>query len=78
MSERIVAGVRLSNPDKILYPEQGITKGSSPIITSRWPSGCFPTSPFGRSRWCAARWAQETKCFYQRHAGSGVPEQLQK
>ena len=24
--ERIVEGVRLSNPDKILYPEQGITK----------------------------------------------------
>ena len=27
MNERIVEGVRLSNPDKILYPEQGITKG---------------------------------------------------
>ena len=26
MSERIVEGVRLSNPDKILYPDQGITK----------------------------------------------------
>jgi len=26
MSERIVEGVRLSNPDKILYPEQGVTK----------------------------------------------------
>jgi DNA primase len=25
--ERMVEGVRLSNPDKILYPEQGITKG---------------------------------------------------
>src|SRR5690349_1217572 len=25
--ERIVEGVRLSNPDKVLYPEQGITKG---------------------------------------------------
>ena len=25
--ERIVAGVRLSNPDKMLYPEQGISKG---------------------------------------------------
>ena len=26
MSERIVEGVRLSSPDKILYPDQGITK----------------------------------------------------
>jgi bifunctional non-homologous end joining protein LigD len=25
-AERIVAGVRLSNPDRILYPDQGITK----------------------------------------------------
>ena len=24
--ERIVEGVRLSNPDKVLYPEQAITK----------------------------------------------------
>lgn len=26
--ERIVAGVRISNPDKILYPGQGVTKGA--------------------------------------------------
>ncbi len=25
-AERFLEGVRLSNPDKILYPEQGITK----------------------------------------------------
>ena len=29
MSEEVVvAGVRLSHPDKVLYPEQGITKGA--------------------------------------------------
>ena len=27
MSERTIEGVRITNPDRILYPEQGITKG---------------------------------------------------
>ena len=42
MSERYVAGVRLSNPDKILYPEQGITKGELAdyyvAVAERWLS----------------------------------------
>ena len=45
---------------------------------SRSPSGCCRTSPTGRSRWCAARRGAQKKCFYQRHAGSGVPEQLRR
>jgi DNA primase len=40
--------VRLSNPDKVLYPEQGITKGELADIMSRSPSGCCRTSPAGR------------------------------
>jgi DNA primase len=47
MSERIVEG-QLSNPDKILYPEQGITKGELAGYYVRWRSGCFRTSRTGR------------------------------
>jgi bifunctional non-homologous end joining protein LigD len=76
MSERIVAGVRLSNPDKILYPDQGLTKGQLAdyyvAVADRMLTH-VARRPLTLVR-CPA--GQETKCFYQRHAGSGVPEQL--
>jgi bifunctional non-homologous end joining protein LigD len=74
--ERIVAGVRLSSPDKILYPEQGITKGQLADYYVAVAERMLPhvarrpitmvRCPTGRGK----------KCFFQRHAGSGVPEQL--
>lgn len=76
MSERIVEGVRLSNPDKILYPEQGITKAELAeyyvTVAPRMLSH-VARRPVTMVR-CPT--GQEKKCFYQRHAGSGVPEQL--
>jgi len=76
MSERIVAGVRLSNPDKVLYPDQGITKGELADYYLAVADHMLPhvaRRPLTLLR-CPA--GQETKCFYQRHAGSGVPDQL--
>jgi bifunctional non-homologous end joining protein LigD len=74
--ERIVEGVRLSNPDKVLYPEQGITKGELADYYVAVAERMLPhvaNRPVTMVR-CPA--GQETKCFYQRHAGSGVPPQL--
>jgi bifunctional non-homologous end joining protein LigD len=74
--ETIVAGVRLSNPDKVLYPEQGITKGELADYYTKVADRMLPhvaQRPVTMVR-CPA--GSETKCFYQRHAGSGVAEQL--
>jgi bifunctional non-homologous end joining protein LigD len=74
--EAIVAGVRLSNPGKILYPEQGITKGELAQYYVKVAERMLPhvaQRPVTMVR-CPA--GSETKCFYQRHAGSGVAEQL--
>jgi bifunctional non-homologous end joining protein LigD len=71
-----IAGVRLTSPDKILYPEQGITKRElaeyylaiAPVMlphVARRPV-TMVRCPVGH----------EKKCFYQRHAGSGVLPQL--
>jgi len=76
--ERIVEGVRLSNPDKILYPEQGITKGQLAdyyVAVADWILPHVARRPVTMVR-CPT--GQEKKCFYQRHAGSGVPEQLRE
>lgn len=74
--ERIVEGVRLSNPDKVLYPEQGITKGQLADYYVAVAERMLPHVAFRPVTMVRCPMGQETKCFYQRHAGSGVPEQL--
>jgi len=74
--ETEIAGVRLSSPHKVLYPEQGTTKRdlaeyylavADHVLrhVARRPI-TLVRCPTGRQR----------KCFYQRHAGSGVPSEL--
>ena len=71
-------GVRLTSPDKVLYPEQGVTKRDlaeyylavAPVMlphVARRPI-TLVRCPTGRAK----------KCFYQRHAGSGVPAELKE
>jgi len=76
MSERTVEGVRLSNPDKILYPEQGITKGELADYYVAVAERMLPHVANRPITMVRCPTGQEKKCFYQRHAGSGVPEQL--
>lgn len=76
MSEKYVAGVRLSNPDKVLYPEQGITKGELADYYVAVAERMLPHVAFRPVTMVRCPAGSETKCFYQRHAGSGVPEQL--
>ena len=70
--ERIVEGVRLSNPDKVLYPEQGITKGQLADYYVAVADRILPHLAFRPVTMVRCPMGQETKCFYQRHAGSGV------
>jgi len=68
--------VRLTSPDKVLYPEQSITKRQLAEYYLAVAEAMLPhvarrpitlvRCPTGRQR----------KCFYQRHAGSGVPAEL--
>ncbi|HEX8257617.1 MAG TPA: non-homologous end-joining DNA ligase [Allosphingosinicella sp.] len=76
MSERIVEGVRLSNPDKILYPDQGITKGELADYYVAVAERMLPHVALRPVTMVRCPTGQEKKCFYQRHAGSGVLEQL--
>lgn len=74
--ESMVEGVRLSNPDKVLYPEQGITKAELAdyyVAVAEWMLPHVADRPVTMVRCPTGR---GTKCFYQRHAGSGVLQQL--
>jgi bifunctional non-homologous end joining protein LigD len=76
--ERIVEGVRLSNPDKVLWHEQGITKGELAdyyVAVAEFMLPHVARRPVTMVR-CPT--GAEKKCFYQRHTASGVLEQLRE
>src|SRR5689334_15197030 len=69
-------GVRLSHPDRVLYPEQGITKRDLAqyyLAVAKWMLPHAARRPISLVRCPAGR---QKQCFFQRHAGSGVPSQL--
>ena len=74
--EKWVEGVRLSNPDKVLYPEQGITKAELADYYAAVAERMLPHVAFRPVTMVRCPTGRARKCFYQRHAGSGVPEQL--
>ena len=76
MSEAFVEGVRLSNPDKVLYPEQGITKIELAEYYVAVAERILPHVARRPITMVRCPTGSGKKCFYQRHAGSGVPEQL--
>ncbi len=68
--------VRLTNPDKVLYPEQGTTKRDLAqyyLAVANWMLPHVARRPITLVRCPTGR---QKKCFYQRHAGSGVPSEL--
>lgn len=66
-------GVRLTSPEKVLYPEQGITKGELAEYYIAVADRMLPhlaRRPLSLVR-CPA--GSSKACFFQKHVGSGVP-----
>ena len=74
MSERFVEGVRLTNPDKVLYPEQGITKSDLADHYVAVAERMLPHVAMRPITMVRCPTGRQRKCFYQRHAGAGVPK----
>ena len=76
MSDAVYHGVTFSHPEKVLYPEQGITKRALAEyyeVVADWMLPHVVNRPISLVRCPAGR---AKKCFFQRHAGSGLPPQL--
>jgi bifunctional non-homologous end joining protein LigD len=74
--ETEVAGVRLTHPDRVLYPGQGITKRE---LAEYYTVVAERMLPLVRERpltlvRCPS--GAKTECFYQRRAGRGTPKVL--
>ncbi|HEV2846555.1 MAG TPA: DNA ligase D, partial [Thermoanaerobaculia bacterium] len=76
--EAEIAGVRFSNVDKVLYPEQGVTKGELAAYYVRVADWILPhlkdrpltlvRCPEGRAK----------QCFYQKHISEHVPPSVHR
>ena len=67
----VIDGVRLTNPDKILYPEQAISKrrlADYYCAVAQAALRHLARRPISLVRCPVGR---QKKCFFQRHAGSG-------
>ncbi|GAC1331002.1 MAG: hypothetical protein NVSMB26_08890 [Beijerinckiaceae bacterium] len=71
-----IAGVRLTSPDKVLYPEQGITKRDLANYMLAVADHMLPHVARRPITLVRCPTGRQKKCFYQRHAGSGVPKEL--
>lgn len=72
----MVAGVRLSNPDRVLYPEQGVTKAA---LAAYYLDVADALLRFAGSRPLSLVRCPEgadEQCFYQKHPGAGFAATL--
>ena len=73
-----IAGVRLTNPEKVLYPEQNITKRALAEYYLAVADHMLPQVARRPITLVRCPTGRQKKCFYQRHAGSGVPPELEE
>src|SRR5204863_2897402 len=67
-------GVRLTHPERVLYPDRGITKlqlAQYYAAIKDWALPQLGSRPLSLLR-CPEGWNKE--CFYQKHISSGVPD----
>jgi bifunctional non-homologous end joining protein LigD len=79
MSERReLLGVSLSNPDKVLWAEQGVTKGELAEYYVAVADRMLPHVAHRPVTLVRCPVGAEKKCFYQRHVASGVLPQFRE
>lgn len=73
-----IAGVSLSNPERILYPEQGITKRALAEYYEKVGERILPHLA-GRPLMVArCPRGHRKKCFYQKHVNESLPETIRE
>ncbi|HET7322084.1 MAG TPA: non-homologous end-joining DNA ligase [Longimicrobiaceae bacterium] len=77
-SETTIAGVRLTHPDRVLYPEQGVTKRE---LAEYYAAVAEHLLPYVRNRLVTlirCPGGREGECFVQRRAGAGLPDAVRR
>lgn len=77
-TDSTVAGVRLTHPDKVLYPRMGVTKRQ---VAEHYAAQAKLMLPHLAGRPVSLVRCPEGRqktCFFQKHAGSGLPEAVER
>jgi bifunctional non-homologous end joining protein LigD len=73
-----VAGVRMTNPDRVMFPQQGATKRA---IAEYYVRAADLMLPYLSRRPLTLVRCPEGRgedCFFQKHAGSSVPDEIER
>lgn len=74
----VVAGVRISHPDRVLFPEQGITKIELARYLEKMAEVMMPEIEDRLVSLVRCPEGRQKKCFFQRHAGAGLGDGFQE
>jgi bifunctional non-homologous end joining protein LigD len=72
----VVAGVRISHPDKILYPEQGVSKRALAEFYATIADFMLPHVIHRPLTLLRCPDGRQNECFYQKHPGGSIPAAL--
>jgi len=72
------AGVRLSSPDKILFPEQGVSKRDLAGYLVEMANHILPDLSRRPLSLVRCPDGYEDGCFFQKHGASGFPEEIKR
>ena len=75
-SRDVVAGVRLSHPDKVLFPKQGLTKSDLATYYEAIAERMLPQISDRPLSLVRCPQGRDSKCFFQKHDQGGFPEAL--
>src|SRR5215203_510046 len=71
-----IAGVRFTNPEKVLYPEQAVTKRELAVYYSRIADWILPHIADRPLTLVRCPEGQAKQCFYQKHVNEHFPESV--
>jgi bifunctional non-homologous end joining protein LigD len=76
--ETVVAGVRISHADRVVYPDQGVTKGALARYYAAVADRILPELDERPAVFVRCPEGLEGECFYQKHAGPWAPPSLRR
>lgn len=72
--EPVIQGIRISNPGRVLFPEQGVTKLELAQYLEKASGLMMPHIEKRLVSLVRCPQGRQTKCFFQRHAGAGLTD----